>query len=141
MINAPRLAAAAIAALALAGAFPGAWAQTDDIRPTQPSATTSVGAHACFLINQLQATRADGLRTIYARVSGHYIYRIDLSRDCFGLPFHAQGVVLRPLTSGTICAPADVAISVAPTHERCFAKDIVRLSSVEAAAVPRNVRP
>jgi hypothetical protein len=99
----------------------------------------SGGTHACFLISQLQATRADGMRTIYARVSGRYIYRIDLARDCFGLPFHAP--VLRPLTAGAICAPLDMDISVAATHERCLAKSLVRLSSIEAAALPRGVRP
>jgi hypothetical protein len=138
MIHAFRFAAAGAAAAAvLAVTFPAAWAQSDSQLP----APTLGGTHACFLISQLQATRADGMRTIYARVSGRYIYRIDLARDCFGLPFHAQGAVLRPLTSGAICAPSDVDISIAPTHERCFAKDIVRLSSVDAAALSRNVRP
>ena len=141
MIHAVRLAAAAAAA-ALAAAFPAAWAQQDTDQPGQQlPPPTSGGTHACFLISQVQATRADGLRTIYARVSGRYIYRIDLARDCFGLPFHAQGAVLRPLTSGAICAPSDVDISIAPTHERCFAKDIVRLSSIDAAALSRTVRP
>ena len=142
MIHASRFAAAAAVVAALAATLPAAWAQQDAEQPGQQlPAPTSGGTRACFLINQLQATRADGLRTIYARVSGRYIYRIDLARDCFGLPFHAQGVVMRPLTAGAICAPSDVAISVAPTNERCFAKDIVRLSSVDAAALPRNVRP
>jgi hypothetical protein len=124
----------ALAALAVSAGVPAAQAQ--------PAAAPR-RANACFYITQLNGFRADGDRTIYARASGRTIYRFDLAAGCSGLASHDQTIVLRPVSSGSICVPLDVDLSVRShgVSERCIIADMHRLDADETAALPSRVRP
>jgi len=132
MVSAPRC--AALAALGVVACLPAAQAL--------PEASPHRAA-SCFYISQLGGFRADGARTVYARVSGRNIYRFDLASDCDGLRGHEGTIVLKPVPSGSICAPLDVDLSVRShgTSQRCLIRDIVRLTPEEAAALPNAVKP
>ncbi len=125
---------ATLAALAVVACLPAAQAQPMVGRHRAPS---------CFYISQLGGFRADGGRTVYARVSGRDVYRFDLASDCEGLRGHEGTIVLKPVSSGSICAPLDVDLSVRShgTSERCLIRDIVRLTPQAAAALPNSVKP
>jgi hypothetical protein len=127
----PRLAASAgLAALAMAVALPPVQAQ--------PSGGP-VRSNACFRVSELDGLKAAGPRTIYARVSGR-LYRIGLKNDCEGLGDGSDTPILSPV-SDLVCAPLDLNITMRQTRERCIADSIARLSSDEAAALPKSDRP
>lgn len=99
------------------------------------------GAKQCLYVNQLGATKADGLRTIYARVGARDLWRIDLAADC---AFLGDGkLVITPRGSGSICGPQDfdLGVSAAGGSQRCFVRSLTRLTPEEAAAVPKRAQP
>jgi hypothetical protein len=108
-----------------------------------PAAAQS-GNENCFRMSQLSSTRADGDRTIYARVNVSTFYRIDLAHRCASLPYESNHLVLEP-TPGTdlICHPIDLDLKVSDNGalEPCFIKSITRLTPEEAAKIPRKARP
>ncbi|MFI4933516.1 MAG: hypothetical protein ACHP7N_02765 [Caulobacterales bacterium] len=120
-------AATALAALAI----------TLPVAQAQPSHS----AGSCFYITQVSGMKADGARTIYARVSGRTIFRFDLANDCNSLKGNSDTLVLRPANSGSICAPLDMTIGTRESGEECIVKSIARLSDDEAAALPKSVQP
>lgn len=125
----PRIAAAAgLAALALTLGRPLA-----DAEPA-----VSHGG-ACFYLNQVDQIRSDGPRTIYARVSGRSVYRIDLLTDCPGLEGNSRPPVMSAEPTNQVCGPMNLDIHV--EGEMCQPKAIVRLTDAEIAALPKSVRP
>src|SRR5215470_10129244 len=121
-----RLGLALLAAMAVGGA-------------AAPGATSAAsGGGQCFYITQVDNYRAADARTIYARISGRQIWRIDLKSDCEGLPGTSQTMVLEPLVSGSICGPLDANLSLEMhgTRHRCLIGAITRLSDADAAAIP-----
>jgi len=108
-----------------------------------PSAPAASGGGQCFYITQVNGYRAADARTIYARISGRQIWRIDLKSDCEGLPGTSQTMILEPLVSGSICGPLDANLSIEThgTRHRCLIGAITRLSADEAASVPANQLP
>jgi hypothetical protein len=100
-------------------------------------------ARSCFYVTQIGNSRAADARTLYLRVSGRSVYRVDMKYDCEGLRPTSEPIVLAPTPSGQICGPLDVDITVGEhgTHQRCVVGDIVKLTPEEAAALPRSVTP
>lgn len=127
----PRIAAAvALGALALAVSRPTADAQ--------PSGTGPV-ATPCFYLNDVDQLKADGARTLYARVSGRRYYRIDLRSECPGLQGNSEPPVLTSEPTSQVCGPMNLDIHV--QGELCMPKSIVRLTDAEVAALPKSVKP
>lgn len=101
----------------------------------------AAGAKQCLYVNQIGSTKADGLRTIYARVGAHDLWRIDLAADC---AFLGDGkLIITPRGSGSICGPQDfdLGVSAAGGSQHCFVKSLNRLTPEEAAAVPKTLQP
>ena len=126
-------AVAAIAALASCLSMPA------------PRASAAPGGMSgqCFYISQVDGLRADGPRTVYARVGASTIYRFDLKSDCPDVVGAPEGLVIEPTPTGSICGAMDVDLSV-PSHgttSRCLVGAIVRLTPDEAAALPAKARP
>lgn len=106
-----------------------------------PVPAVAAGAGQCLYVNQITSTKADGLRTVYARAGHGDLWRIDLAADC---AFLGDGkIVLQPHGSGSICGPQDFDLSVIASggSQRCFVKGFTRLTPEEAAAVPKKAQP
>ena len=111
---------------------------------------TGAAQRSCFSMRQLQGTRPDGDKTIYARVGLHDIYRLDLAFRCTSLA-NQNGLVLIPAGGrDDICGPLDLDVRARGIgvggiggggSEPCVIKSITRLTPEEAAALPRKVRP
>ena len=105
---------------------------------------------SCFSMRQLQGTRPDGDKTIYARVGLHDIYRLDLAFRCTSLA-NQNGLILTPAGGqDNICGPLDLDVRARGIggggisgggSEPCVIKSITKLTPEEAAALPRKVRP
>ena len=99
---------------------------------------------SCFRISQLQSTRPDGDKRIYAKVDGGEVFRLDLKSQCPEL-LHNQGVVLTPSAGNDVICSAielDVAArNVDGGSAPCFLDSITRLTPDEVAALPRKARP
>jgi hypothetical protein len=109
-------------------------------------ATPALAQHSqnCFQMTQLQSTRADGDKRIYARVGVNTYYRIDLAHRCTSLPYADNGLVLTPAGGGNlICSPIDLDLKVNDhgALEACFIQSITRLTPEEAAAIPKRAKP
>jgi hypothetical protein len=127
----PRLAAgAALAALTLAVGLP-----TADAQPSGPAG----GPSSCFYLNQVDQVRADGDRTIYARVSGRRYYRIDLQSACPGLEGNSTPPVMSAEPTGQVCGPMNLNIRV--EGSMCTPRSITPLTDADVAALPKSVRP
>ncbi len=98
----------------------------------------------CFMLNQLQGTRPDGDRTVYARVGAKQIFRLDLAHRCPAL-LSREGIVLIPAGGkNEICTGLDVdlrARELGGGSVPCAIAGITRLTPEEAAALPPKARP
>jgi hypothetical protein len=122
-----RVAAGALALLALAATLPTAEAQ--------PSAG---GAPACFRLGQVENSKMSGLRTLYLRAGAH-TYRLDFASDCNNLG--DEPIVLHPFSnSGEICHPIDLDVGFR-SGQRCLPSSLRRLTPAETAAIPAKDRP
>lgn len=104
----------------------------------------SHAADSCFRMSQLQSTRPDGDRRIYARVGVNTFYRIDLAHRCSSLPYADNGLVLVPAGGNDlICRPLDLDLKVNDhgALEPCIIQSITRLTPEEAAAIPKKAKP
>jgi len=111
---------------------------------------TDPARRSCFSLHLLEGTRADGDKTIYARVGLNDIYRLDLAFRCTSLA-NQNGLVLTPAGGrDNICGPLDLDVRArGPGNEGiggggsepCVIKSITKLTPTEAAALPRKVRP
>ncbi len=97
----------------------------------------------CLYVNQITGTKADGMRTVYARVGRSAVWRIDLSADCAPLADGGGKIVIAPRGSGSICGPQDFDLSVvaAGGSQRCFVGGMTKLTAEEAAALPTRAQP
>ena len=98
----------------------------------------------CFRMSQLQSTRPDGDKRIYARVNVNDYYRIDLAQRCSSLPYADQGLVLTPAGGNDlICSPIDLDLKVNDhgALEPCIISSITKLTPAEVAAIPKKAKP
>ena len=108
------------------------------------AADVSKPYRSCFRISQLQSTRPDGDKRIYAKVDSGEVFRLDLKSQCPEL-LHDHGVVLTPAAGNDVVCSAielDVAArNVDGGSAPCFLDTITKLTPDEVAALPRKARP
>jgi len=101
--------------------------------------------HPCFFINQWQGWHAPNANTIYIRVNLRDIYRIDLSAGSQELTWPGSyHLVSRVQGSDSVCGPLDLQLALADGHgfyQPLIAKDLVKLTPDEIAALPKKDRP
>jgi hypothetical protein len=101
-------------------------------------------AKSCFRLSQLQSTRPDGDRRIYARVGVNEYWRIDLAHRCSSLPYPNTFLVLKPAGGNdVICSPIDLDLKVNDNgaNEPCFISSFTKLTPEEVAAIPKRSKP
>ena len=104
----------------------------------------AASSQSCFRMSQLQSTRPDGDKRIYARVNVNEYYRIDLAHRCSSLPYADQGLVLTPAGGNDlICSPIDLDLKVNDhgALESCIIGSITKLTPAEVAAIPKKAKP
>lgn len=102
--------------------------------------------NACFFINEFRGWKAPDARTIFIRVGAERIYRLDLAADCALLTFADAHLITRSRGTDTVCSALDwdLRVSQPPgtgAPETCIVKQMTRLSTAEAAAIPPKFRP
>jgi hypothetical protein len=129
---------AALAGLALFGAVGVAGAQSQSGPP--PSAPTQ-----CFFIRDWKDWRtAPGAKSLYVRVGGRRVYRIDLASPCPNLDSPSSRLITRSRSGDSVCQPVDLdlKVSVGPGFSStCIVSGITELTPHEAAALPNAQRP
>lgn len=99
----------------------------------------------CFFINQWQGWRAPDDHTIYIRVNLKDIYRIDLSAGSQELTWPGSyHLITKVRGSSSICGPLDLQLELSDGHgfrQPLIARDLVKLTPDEAAALPKKDRP
>ena len=104
----------------------------------------AAAAPACFRLSQIQSTRPDGDKVVYAKTNGGEVYRLDMKFQCAALR-NDNGLVLEPF-GGTdvICHALDLDVSARnlsgpPTP--CALDSITKLTPAEIAAIPSRAKP
>jgi len=98
---------------------------------------------SCFFINQWDGWKAADARTVYIKVYGNRLYRLDMSGACPELTFPDAQLILRNDTN-SICNALDWNLKVSLGHgvtTPCIVGKMTQLTPDEAAALPRGVRP
>jgi hypothetical protein len=83
-------------------------------------------------------------KTIYIRASGRRIFRVDFSAPCNGVASGFSHLIVRLRGSSWICNPLDLDLGVSQGHgfrTQCIVSQLTALSSEEALALPKNLRP
>ena len=81
---------------------------------TLPGSAAAAGQ--CLYVQQITGTKADGMRTVYARTGRKDVWRIDLSADCAPLADGGGKIVISPRGSGSICGARRATMRSAPTR-------------------------
>jgi hypothetical protein len=101
--------------------------------------------HPCFYVNQWEGWHATDANTIYLRVNMHDIYRVDLSAGSQELTWPGMyHLVSRIQGSSSICTALDLQLALADGHgfyQPLIAKDLVKLTADEVAALPKKDLP
>lgn len=110
--------------------------------PAGAVAAQAQAPRQCFVLRNMDGTRAADSRTLYAKVSRD-IWRFDMSGACLST-VSSDGLIVKPLGGrSTVCGPLDLDISarnggiVTP----CLIKSLTKLTPEEAAALPKSARP
>ena len=101
--------------------------------------------HPCFFISQWQGWKAPDANTIFLRVNLSDIYRVDLSAGSQELTWPGSyHLVTRVEGSSSICGPLDLQLALSDGHgfyQPLIARDLVKLTPDEIAAIPKKDRP
>jgi opacity protein-like surface antigen len=98
--------------------------------------------HRCFFISQWQSWKAPDEHTIYIKVQGRGIYRLDVANGCPELM--SPGAYLVSVDHRfTVCEPIDwqLRVSQGGISSACNVTGMSLLTPDEAAALPRDARP
>lgn len=99
----------------------------------------------CFMISQFQNWRAPDAKTIYIKVRGNHIYRLDLAGRCTELL--SPGARLITIFRGTsaVCTALDwdirVSSGIGGIAESCLVKTMTQLTPTEIKALPKKAMP
>lgn len=110
----------------------------------QPAANKTANPR-CFHSNQIDNWKAADAKTIYLRIIGGRIYRLDLGGTCHTITRPGAFLVTKLRGSSFICRAIDwdlrATTSWRDVPEHCIVKSMTELTPEEAAALPRKVRP
>jgi len=94
----------------------------------------------CFRLTDIGGSKLDGPSTLYVRVNGNRVFRIDFENPCETATSYT--VVLHPFTNNDqICRAIELNVHVRDTGESCVPKSLTLLTPAEVAALPAKVRP
>jgi len=100
---------------------------------------------SCFLESAWQGWHAPDEKTVYLRVNGHDIYRLDLSSGAPLLTWGDAHLVNIQHGSSWICTPLDLQLSVKENggiaEDYLFIKTMTKLTPDEVAAIPKKDLP
>jgi hypothetical protein len=100
---------------------------------------------SCFFVSQWNGWKAPDDHTVYLRVNGNQIYRLDIAHSCSDLRFPGARLITRNQEgTGSICTPLDWDLRVAEGNSiptPCIVKSMTLLTPDQAAALPRDSRP
>ncbi len=101
------------------------------------------GVKHCFAGAEMINWRAPDTRTLYLRMSGNRIYRVDLARECHTLRDFDAKLFLAVRGGHTVCSAVDLGIRAGDGSfvEPCFAKSLLELEPAAANALPAKARP
>jgi len=99
----------------------------------------------CFTPREFSSWKATpDARSIYLRVGGSKVYRLDLADQCSALRDPDVHLNLRLHGAGTFCTALDFDIDVSEGNgvsTPCLASRLSQLSPNEASALPTDLRP
>jgi len=124
-----------IAALVAAGVFA--------LGLAGPAAHAQDRGEQCFFQHSIENfIPTDDEKTIYLRITGGAVYRIDLASQCPGLAFRDK-IELNQFGNGNICSALDLDLKLREGRVAvpCILSGLHRLTPVELAAVPKKYRP
>ncbi len=101
----------------------------------------------CFPITSFENWRALDSKTMYLRVNVNEVFRIDMEGECPELTYPDAHLVTVWRGSSEVCGPLDWDLKVADGTGPgsfavpCIVKGQTRLTSAEAAAIPKKFKP
>ena len=99
----------------------------------------------CFSVSEMSGWRSPDGRTIYIRTGADRYYRLDLARQCSALTSINPHLLLSNHGGSLVCSALDLDVKASESPggiaEPCFPKTLAELSSVEAAALPKDAKP
>lgn len=106
-------------------------------------AAAAEGVKHCFTGAEMTNWRAADTRTVYLRMSGDRIYRVDLARECRTLRDFDARLVLAIRGGHTACSAVDLGLRASDGSfvEPCFVKSLSELAPAEANALPAKLKP
>jgi hypothetical protein len=140
LIKIVRAAGAAAGCCALAA---GAFGLTVAVAAAEPR-PPAVGHAPCFLTNQWQGWRSPSSTVIYFRVNRRDVYRIDLVSGSPNLQRRDLRLISEERGSDMICSALDLQLTLSDGHgfrEPLIARSLVKLTDLEAQALPAKERP
>jgi hypothetical protein len=100
---------------------------------------------SCFQINDWSGWKlTPDAKSMYIRVNVSRIYRLDFGAACNAAGFGNPHLITKTRGSASICSPLDLDLQVSQGRGMsvgCIVSNISQLSSEEAAALPRSLRP
>jgi hypothetical protein len=125
------------AALAV-GISAAAFAATET--PAKPA------ARACFFSSQWRGWSARDEHTMYLRVGVKDVYEVGFKHGCRQATYPGKHLVTTQTVPGAICSAIDLDIKVADDSSPsfatpCIATSLRKLSTEEAASIPKKFRP
>ena len=108
------------------------------------SAAAPAPARSCFHSNQWSSWRAADDSKLYLKVNGNETYAVDLRFACPSVRMPDARLITYIRGSSLICSPLDLDLRVATTsgfQSSCIVQSIRKLSTAEAAAIPKQFRP
>ncbi len=101
----------------------------------------------CFYVNQFQQWRDVDDKTIYIRVNLNDFYRLDMAQSCPELTYPDPHLITTTRGSDTVCSALDWDLRVADGTGPgsfavpCIVKTMTKLTSAEAATIPKKYKP
>ncbi len=129
--------AAAFAAAALGAAHAASPASA-------PVAAPAAASDACFNSKEWKSWKADGNKRIYLRAGANEVFALDMKHACSQLTWPDARLVTQVRGSTQICSPLDLDLRVSTppgSSTACSVDTIRKLTTAEAQALPKNVRP
>ena len=125
---------------ALAGAAISVTTSSIEAQPRPPVA----GPPRCFSSRDWAGSQSKDEHSMYIRVRGRDIYRIDFVGSCPGIGWPGNHLISRIRGSDQICSAIDLDLSVSDGRGiavPCIVSNITPLSYAEAAALPKKLLP